>query len=257
MVTPLLAVAPFPLEALRLGCETFASDLNPVACLILKMMLEDIPRHGPGLAVELRRVGKEIKEKAEEELDDLYPKDSDGAMPITYLWARTVRCEAPNCGAEIPLMRSLWLSKKAARKRALRTSVIREDRDVPNVEFEIFQPESDRDVAGGTVARARATCVCCGAVLPPERVRTQLAAQKGGADAVFDARGHRTGGARITAVVTLKSGEAGRHYRLSTDADYAAVLLAQTRVARILEEWDRGGAPGPLPRAGRADSYKT
>ena len=35
-----------PLEALRLGCEAFASDLNPVACLILKVMLEDIPRHG-------------------------------------------------------------------------------------------------------------------------------------------------------------------------------------------------------------------
>jgi putative DNA methylase len=53
--TPLV-VDPFggggsiPLEALRLGCETFASDLNPVACLILKVMLEDIPRCGPKLA---------------------------------------------------------------------------------------------------------------------------------------------------------------------------------------------------------------
>ena len=64
---PPLVVDPFagggsiPLEALRLGCEAFASDLNPVACLILKVMLEDIPRHGPGLAEELRRVGGEIK----------------------------------------------------------------------------------------------------------------------------------------------------------------------------------------------------
>ncbi len=55
---PPLVVDPFagggsiPLEALRLGCEAFASDLNPVACLILKMMLEDIPRHGPELAEE-------------------------------------------------------------------------------------------------------------------------------------------------------------------------------------------------------------
>ena len=51
---PPLVVDPFagggsiPLEALRLGCEAFASDLNPVACLILKVMLEDIPRHGRG-----------------------------------------------------------------------------------------------------------------------------------------------------------------------------------------------------------------
>ena len=64
---PPLVVDPFagggsiPLEALRLGCDVFASDLNPVACLILKVMLEDIPRHGPKLAEELRSVAGEIK----------------------------------------------------------------------------------------------------------------------------------------------------------------------------------------------------
>ena len=68
-VEPPLVVDPFagggsiPLEALRLGCEAFASDLNPVACLILKVMLEDIPRDGPGLADELRRTGAKIKSK--------------------------------------------------------------------------------------------------------------------------------------------------------------------------------------------------
>jgi putative DNA methylase len=82
---PPLVVDPFagggsiPLEALRLGCEAFASDLNPVACLILKVMIEDIPRHGPELAEELRRVGAEIKKQAKQELADLYPKDPDGA----------------------------------------------------------------------------------------------------------------------------------------------------------------------------------
>ena len=60
VVDPFAGGGSIPLEALRLGCETFASDLNPVACLILKVMLEDIPRHGPELAEELRRVGKEI-----------------------------------------------------------------------------------------------------------------------------------------------------------------------------------------------------
>ena len=247
VVDPFAGGGSIPLEALRLGCETFASDLNPVACLILKVMLEDIPRHGPSLADELRRVGAEIKAKAEEELADLYPKDPDGATPIAYLWARTVRCEAPNCGAEIPLMRSLWLAKKPKRKRALRTNVVREDGVAPRLEFEILEPQSERDVAGGTVARARATCLCCGAVLPPERVRTQLAAQRGGADVVFDDRGNRIGGARMMTVVTLTRGEQGRHYRLPTNADYAAVRLAQQRVARILADWERGGRQGLCP----------
>ena len=260
---PPLVVDPFagggsiPLEALRLGCEAFASDLNPVACLILKVMLEDIPRHGPGLAEELRRVGGEIKRQAEQELAELYPKDPDGATPIAYLWARTVRCEAPNCGAEIPLMRSFWLCKKAKRKRALRHRVERGEGKSPSVEFEVFEPKADKEVRGGTVARARATCLCCGAVLPPERVRAQLGAERGGADVIFDLEGRRTGGARMTAVVTIRSGQAGRHYRLPTDADYAAVRKAQERVAQVLEEWERGGKQGlclvpdePLPPIG-------
>ncbi len=71
VVDPFAGGGSIPLEALRLGCEAFASDLNPVACLILKVMLEDIPRHGPGLADELREAGAEIKRKAEQELADL------------------------------------------------------------------------------------------------------------------------------------------------------------------------------------------
>ena len=321
---PPLVVDPFagggsiPLEGLRLGCEAFASDLNPVACLILKVMLEDIPRYGLELADELRRVGRDIKEAVEKELADLYPKDRDGTTPIAYLWARTVNCEAPDCGAEIPLMRSFWLCKKPKRKWALRARVsipgsklspsppegegegdgnenataypptplfkpgagtdpppqgggngdsllpsfaipsfAGGTSTLPRVEFDIFEPENDRDVPAGTVTRARATCLCCGAVLPPERVRAQLSARRGGADVIFDDQGKRIGGARMTAVVTLKPGQTGRHYRLPTDADYAAVRKAQTRVTEKLKEWERGGkqelcpAPDePLPPVG-------
>ncbi len=250
---PPLVVDPFagggsiPLEALRLGCEAFASDLNPVACLILKVMLEDIPRYGPGLAEELRKVGGEIKRKAKRELGDLYPPDPDGATPIAYLWARTVRCEAPNCGAEIPLMRSFWLCKKPKRKRALRYRIERSEGAPPHVEFEVFEPTTDREVHGGTVTRAKATCLCCGIVLQPERVRAQLAAQRGGADVIFDEQDRRTGGAFMTAVVMLQPGQPGRHYRLPTDADYEAVRRAQARVVQIIEEWEHRGKQGLCP----------
>lgn len=247
VIDPFAGGGSIPLEALRLGCDAFASDLNPVACLILKTLLEDIPRHGQNLAEQLREVGHEMTAQAEEVLADLYAKDPDGATPIAYLWARTVRCEAPNCGAEIPLMRSLWLCKKSNRKRAIKTSVTRNEDGSPRVDFAIFEPTSVSEVAAGTVAHARATCVCCRAVLQPERVRAQLAAQNGGADAVFDAYGNRTGGARMTAVVTLRPSERGRYYRLPTDADYAAVRSAQTRVAKMMNEWELGGRKGLFP----------
>ncbi len=274
---PPLVVDPFagggsvPLEALRLGCEAFASDINPVACLILKVMLEDIPRHGPKLAEELRRVGAEIKREAEKELAEFYPRDPDGSTPIAYLWARTVRCESPNCGAEIPLVRSFWLCKKANRKRALRPVVspltpnplpAGEGRvmEIPSVDFEIFEPESDKDVPNGTVNRAKATCLCCSTVLPPDRVRAQLREQRGGADVVFEpspsggGKGEgepplpkRISGARLLAVVTLRPGEQGRHYRLPTEQDYLAVWKAQRKLREILDEWEREGRKGLCP----------
>ena len=251
---PPLVVDPFagggsiPLEALRLGCDAFASDLNPVACLILKVMLEDIPRRGPGLADALRRVGGEIKTAAQEELADLYPPDPDGARPIAYLWARTVSCESPNCGAEIPLMRSFWLCRKRTRKWALRPRVVRAGNDgPPRVEFEIFQPATEKEAPAGTVARAKATCLCCQSVLSPDRVKTQLSAQRGGADAIFDEAGDRVGGARMTAVVTVRPDEKGRYYRLPNEEDYAAVRRAQELVAGSLREWERDGRQDLCP----------
>lgn len=242
-----------PLEALRLGCDAFASDLNPVACLINKVMLEDIPRHGPELAEELRKMGAAIKVAAERELNEFYPPDKDGGQPIAYLWARTVRCESPNCGAEIPLVRSFWLCKKDKRRKALRATALKNGKG-PRVEFEIFEPKSDKDISVGTVSRAKATCLCCQAVLPSERVRAQLHSQRGGADVVFDEKGNRTGGALLLAVVTLRSQTTGRHYRLPTATDYNAVRQTQAKLKLISAELRPDGMSAipdePTPKGG-------
>lgn len=272
---PPLVVDPFagggsiPLEALRVGCEAFASDLNPVACLILKVMLEDIPRHGPKLAEELRCIGAEIKKQAERELADFYPKDPDGAIPIAYLWARTVRCESPNCGAEIPVFKSPWLSKKGASK----ARYFRERVDGPcvvlfidshplggPVRFRIARGEGSEDPRPGFIElsatkakgnNANVICPCCGSVLPGNkknpRTSAQLAAQRGGADVVFDVKGRRTAGAQMLAVVTRRLGETGRQYRLPTDRDYEAVRKSQVQIAKLLENWKRGGEQGLCP----------
>ena len=284
VVDPFAGGGSIPLEALRLGCEAFASDLNPVACLILKTLLEDIPRYGNaefsfkkprpntneheleamglqpasfvikkdeivvhGLANALRYVGRQVKEAAEKELAQLYPPDPDGSRPIAYLWARTVRCEAVGCGAEIPLLRSFWLCKKAGGKRALRYTVELPKGGQPFVQFEIFTPKSDKDVPEGTVHRADATCPCCHVVLPAARVRSQLAAQRGGADVQFDASGNRIGGARLLAVVMVRNNTTGRFYRLPTSEDYAAVFAAQKAVAKL----PKGAVPDePTPKGG-------
>ena len=247
VVDPFAGGGSIPLEALRLGCETFASDLNPVACFIMKVMLEEIPRYGPILAKELRKVGNEIQQKAKEELSDLYPVDPDGSMPIAYLWARTVRCEAPECGAEIPLMRSMWLCKKAKKKWALHPKIEHSESVSSWIKFEVFSPRSNGEVKAGTVSRAKATCLCCGIVLDPERVKIQLSEQKGGADVIFNSQGERIGGAQIIAVVTLKSGQKGRHYRVPNDDDYSAVLRAKIRLSEMIAEWEINGKQALCP----------
>ncbi len=218
VVDPFAGGGAIPLEALRVGADAFASDLNPVAVLLNKVVLEHIPRYGQQLADEVRKWGAWIKEQAEKELAEFYPKDPDGATPIAYLWARTITCEGPNCGAEVPLMRSLWLAKKGHRSVALR--MIR-DVERRRVDFEIVQGVKEKDVQEGTVRRGSAVCPVCGYTTPVASVRRQLRARRGGA-----------ADARLFCVVTTRPGEQGRFYRLPTERDLAAARKAAEELGR-------------------------
>lgn len=227
VVDPFAGGGSIPLEALRLSCDAFASDFNPVACLINKVLLEDIPRYGMRLAEELRRAGSEVQEAAQTQLAAFYPADPDGGRPIAYLWSRTVLCEQPGCGCEIPLSRSFWLCSKASRRRALRYVVKRPRGKPPHLEFEVYEPKNEKDIQPGTVNRAKALCPACGGVLAADQVRAQLRERKGGAR-----------DARLLAVVTTRrdvggmgDGEGGRFYRAPTEADLRAMKAAEKELA--------------------------
>lgn len=178
VVDPFAGGGAIPLEALRVGADAFASDLNPVAVLLNKVVLEYIPKYGTELADEVRKWGEWVKEEAEKELAEFYPKDPDGATPIAYLWARTITCENPACGAEVPLIRSLWLVRKGEGSVALEMIPNRETR---RVEFNIVKNQDPNRIQSGTVARGSATCPSCGYTTPVSAVRRQLKAKRGGA----------------------------------------------------------------------------
>jgi len=229
VVDPFAGGGSIPLEALRVGADVFASDLNPVPVLLNKVVLEYIPKYGQRLADEVRKWGKWIKREAEKELAEFYPKDEDGATPIAYLWARTIQCEGPGCGAEVPLIRSLWLAKQANRSIALQLvpnpkakrvdfQIIIKQRegwvDLANPKTKIENPKFD-----GAVKRGSATCPCCGYTTPVARVREQLKARHGGAN-----------DARLSSVVVKREGEQGRFYRLPTRRDLDAVVRASTEL---------------------------
>ena len=240
VVDPFAGGGSIPLEALRLGCEAFASDLNPVACLILKVMLEDIPGHSPQLADELRRVGKEIREAAEKELAEFYPPDSDGSRPIAYLWARTVRCEAPNCGAEIPLFRTIWLAKRFNKNRRVYTKLIsleiEGDKQRKTVESKIINhnvPAKQLPLSSEpTIKNGKATCPCCKKTLSDARVRAQLREQQGGSDPIFNEKGERIAGARLMVVILRKKEPREILFRLPNKTDLIAAKVCIEKVAQ-------------------------
>jgi adenine-specific DNA methylase len=229
LVDPFAGGGAIPLEALRVGADAFASDLNPVAVLLNKVVLEYIPKYGQKLADEVRKWGAWIKEQAEKELAEFYPKDEDGATPIAYLWARTVVCEGPGCGAEIPLIHSCWLAKN--NRRSIGIQLI-PDKINKKTTFEIIEKFGQEWVSAndsskkyveprfdGTVHRGSATCPVCGFTTPVTSVRRQLKLRQGGAK-----------DARLYCVVTLRQDEGTRSFRLPNDRDLIAVREAEKKV---------------------------
>jgi len=234
VVDPFAGGGSIPLEALRVGADAFASDLNPVPVLLNRVVLEYLPKYGQRLADGIQAWGKWIQKEAEKTLAAAYPTDPDGARPIAYIWARTISCEGPGCGAEIPLIRSLWLSKRTNRFVALQLVPTPDAKSI-NVKLLGLRDRNWIDLADpsktvsnptldGTLRKGSATCPCCDYTTPNERVRTQLAQRRGGASS-----------ARLLAVVVLREGESGRSYRLPVPADIQAtrhaVIELQRRVA--------------------------
>ena len=122
-----------PLEAVRLGCETYSNDYNPVAVLIQKCTLEYPQRYGHHiqhdenlgglsgstsnpLRDDVKKWGDWVLKEVKKEIEKFYPPDLEGSIPVGYIWARTIPCQNPSCGAEIPLMRQYWLVKKDKKK---------------------------------------------------------------------------------------------------------------------------------------------
>jgi adenine-specific DNA methylase len=286
-VDPFAGGGAIPLEALRMGADAFASDLNPVAVLLNKVVLEYIPKFGNarietkdaegnpiafnGLAEAVQYWGMWIKEQAEKELIQFYPSNVQTPSayspqivqtrkingdkwefvsiaeekPIAYLFARTIFCEGPSCGAQVPLLRSLWLAKKRDRSIALQ---IIPNQQTKRVEFQIIekldskwhQQSNLEEIIQkpdfeGTVRRGSVTCPVCGYTTPVEKIREQLKKRKGGAnEAQLYAIANTLNVIRKNGFGEVRSfEESGRFYRLPNEIDNNALRTAVSELERI------------------------
>lgn len=242
-----------PLEALRLGCETFANDLNPVAVLIEKATLEFPQKYGQlktrtfkgttgsesqqtynPLLEDVKKWGNWVLETAKKEIGKFYPHETDGRIPVGYYWMRTVTCQNPDCRVEIPLTSNLWLAKKDNKKVALKIIPIIHESGNNQIDFAIVENDNiDFDPATGTVARAKVICPCCGSSLTDKDTRKQFI------DGIASQR--------MVAVVLHNPKQSGKTYRLATAEDMEIFNHAQSYLeSKRNELWDKWGID-PVP----------
>jgi putative DNA methylase len=262
VLDPFAGGGAIPLEAMRLGCEVTAMDINPVAWFILKCTLEypqrlagktwplplsaisdqpsavsgqqiamslDLATRDGDLATHVRYWGKWVLERARADLERFYPT-LDGKPTVAYLWARTVKCK--NCRASVPLLKTRWLCKKD-KKRVVLT--MQPNADKTGVDFGVQadvpvtgntpaqRREHDKRVGGGTMSRSGATCPCCGTIMTMEDIR--LEGQAGRLGAV------------MTAMVV--DGKNGKEYLVPRSIDRQAAAISTTEVDPWLQDLGR------------------
>ncbi len=223
VLDPFAGGGSIPLEAQRLGLEAHASDLNPVAVLINKALIEIPPRFAGrapvfpgaddgtrswpgahGLAEDVRRYGEWMREEAWRRIGHLYPRaqlpDGSEATVIAWIWARTVTCPNPACGIETPLVSKWWLGKKKGKEAYIVPTVVGD-----HVEYSIGHdpkraPTKQND---GTISGRRgAVCVSCRSAISMDYIKNE--------------GNHGLMGAQVCAVVA--EGRRGRIYLPPNDS---------------------------------------
>ena len=189
LLDPFAGGGAIPLEAQRLGLEAHAHDLNPVAVMINKAMIEIPPKFAgqapvnpearaqfdgeggwsdaKGLAEDVRYYGEWMKQQAFKKIGHLYPKvkvpanqGGGEATVIAWIWARTVKCPNPACGCEMPLASSFVLSKKKGKEAWVKPIPTGD-----HVDFEVQQGKCPKEYESFKVGRSAIfKCPCCGEI---------------------------------------------------------------------------------------------
>lgn len=200
VLDPFAGGGAIPLEAQRLGLEAHASDLNPLAVLLNKALIEIPPKFsgkGPvfpgaagsqtswvraeGLAEDVRRYGEWMRDEARQRVGHLYPKvKAEGGTEhtvIAWIWARTVKSPNPANPIEVPLVRSWWLSKKKGKEAWVHAEVV--DGEVRyEVRHDANGPKGEAD---GTRNRRGAVSLADGTPISSEYLKSEGMAGRMGA----------------------------------------------------------------------------
>lgn len=264
-----------PFEALRLGHNVIANELNPVATTILHATLDYPARFGPDLLHDIQRWGDRLVSEVEEEMLDVTPCSplpeaerqklegvvrGDPELMRLYgqvehdqngiLYCRMVTC--PSCGGEAPLLNSLWLSKVAGDQWGVR--IVPEEGGA--VHFEVYQATGGRgpngeDPDAATVSRGIGQCVHCRQAIAGDEIKAQARGESRHGtwwDRVYtvhavrfepklDARGRPQRYVSGDRKGEIKAGKV-KFFRAPTDQDEAALSEAKQRLEANWGRWE-------------------
>ena len=195
LLDPFAGGGAIPLEAQRLGLNSYAHDLNPIAVMINKAMIEIPTRFSHcksvnpelrfkvttsgtvALAEDVRYYGQLLKKKATEKIGYMYPKvtipKAQGGgeeTAIAWIWTRTVKCPNPLCECQMPLANGFVLAKKKGRSAYIQPEY---DVDENKITYHVKNDGGKAPEAGKTARGAKFKCIICGGATTPEYIKEQ------------------------------------------------------------------------------------
>ncbi|WP_288051955.1 DUF1156 domain-containing protein [Acidiphilium sp.] len=242
---PFSGGASIPLEAQRLGLPSFGSDLNPVAVMIGKAMVEIPPRfksnppvhpggrdrihyrNAEGLAEDIRYYGEWVREEAFRRIGHLYPQvdlpkelGSGKATVVAWIWARTVPSPDPAfADTRVPIASSFLLSLNAGKEAWIEPIV---DKRAKSIIYKVrsggTKAQLEKAKKGTKAGRAVFNCIFSDAAITGDYIDRQAAQGKMGK----------------TLLAVIAEGPGGRRY-LSVDSlsEQAATVAAEAAVAKL------------------------
>lgn len=270
IMDPFAGGGTIPLEATRLGLEAFATDLNPVAVLMNKALIE-LPGlfrgqapvfpgaaaaqirdwdGASGLAADVRAYGSWVADEAAARLSGVYPK-AEGLPVVAWIWARTARCANPACGIEMPLARSWWLSKKKGREVFAVPEIVPDAADPSGqrIKFRLGRglAQKPEGVDVGTMSgRTGATCPACGSSASVAYLRGEgragrlgqvlmaIVASQGRQRVYLEANDDQVAASRVAVPQTSVDGEISENPRWFSPPGYGLTEFADLFTARQL-----------------------
>lgn len=208
-----------PLESIRYGLPTKSNELNPVAWLLNKVILDYAPDVG-SLKREVKEWGERIDEKATSELTEYFPSVENNEIPSHYLRAYSIEC--PSCGNRLPLSNRWWLLKKGSNEgHAIRPIPHEEEIEFEHVQFPQDSNKYDFNPSEGTVDKGDAECPTCSVVIE----RDELVKLMSNGEYEYEVCGVRY----------ERKNKNGSGYRAATKEDRDAIAAAAKAVDNNLE----------------------